>query len=567
MNDERRDALQPRSMPGYTLPVYPFRIPPELTGAQAERYPVVIVGAGLSGLTLAAELGIRGVPTIILDDDDTIGAAGISSRGVSYARRSLEIFDKLGIAERICAKGVEWRSGRVFRGAQELFKFDLQADQKTHFPPFVNIQQFYVEEYLVDRLKSFSSVDIRWLNKVEQIYNCGDHVRVVASTPEGNYELSANWLVAADGSQSTVRTSMGLTRQANLFDDQWCIADIRTPLHLAAERRVWISADFNDGGAVFFHRMADEICRFDFQIGHYPDPERRASRDEIVKRIRLAMGENAEFELVWAGIWRFKTRVMEAFRHGRVLFVGDAAHELPPFGGRGGNGGIQDANNLGWKLALIHAGRASASLLESYNDERRSAAIENIEQATRSALFLRPETAGQRLFREAVCDLAPLAPEVRPMINTGRLSTASVYPRGTLVLEDEGEFVSGPAAGSALPDGPIMGSAQGYLSAAVPADFFALHFVAPDQPELWDCPSARIGGNEVPNRRIVLHAALAGPQDWVDSSGCLFDSYDAMRGATYLVRPDGHILLRTRRSSVDVPWTSVPAASVVLEDE
>lgn len=546
--------LQAWSMPGYSLPIYPYRTPPELSGAPPGIYPVVIVGAGLSGLTLALELGQRGISTLLLDDDNTVGAAGISSRGICYARRSLEIFRKLGISHRIVEKGVLWRIGRVLRGADELYAFDLQKDARSEFPPFVNLQQFYVEEYLVDRIAEHPSVDLRWMTKVESVRQDDEFATVTVSTHEGQYDVKTRWLVAADGSQSVVRNSLDLTELPNFFGDLWCIVDVKTPLHLAAERRVWVTADFNDGGVVFFHRMADGVCRFDFQIGHYADPERHATAEEIMKRIRLALGADTKVDIVWAGVWQFKNRMMKRFRHGRSIFIGDAAHELPPFGARGGNGGIQDANNLGWKLAMVIAGEADQSLIDNYDEERRAAAVENIHQASRSALFLSPETEGGRLFRQAVCDLGPVAPHVRPMVNTGRLSVANSYPESQLAIADEDVFAAGPRPGAAMIDGPIAGAPEPHLIAAVSNDFFALHFVPDNAGSEWTVPMAYVGARKVPSRRILRSPTGARVGDWIDTSGFLTSSYDAEEGATYLFRPDGHVMKRSRSAQIRVDW-------------
>ena len=555
--------LQAWSMPGYSLPIYPYRTPPELSGVSPGVYPVVIVGAGLSGLTLAAELGQRGIPTLVLDDDNTVGAAGISSRGICYAKRSLEVFRKLGISHRIVEKGVLWRIGRVLRGSDELYTFDLHKDAQSEFPPFVNLQQFYVEEYLVDQIAQHPSVDLRWSTKVESVRQDGEFATVTVSTHEGQYDVKTRWLVAADGSQSVVRNSLDLTEPPNLFDDLWCIVDLKTPLYMAAERRVWVAADFNDGGVVFFHRMADGVCRFDFQIGHYADPERHATADEILKRLRLALGEDVEVDIVWAGVWRFKNRMMKRFRHDRTIFVGDAAHELPPFGARGGNGGIQDANNLGWKLAMVVAGEADESLVDSYDEERRAAAVENIHQASQSALFLSPESAGGQLFRQAVCDLGPVAPHVRTMVNTGRLSVANSYPESALAIADEEVFAAGPGPGAAMVDGPIEGAPETHLVAAVPNDFFALHFVPDNAGPEWAAPTVHVGTRQVSSRRLLRSSAGAHAGDWVDASGYLTSSYDAEQGATYLFRPDGHVMKRSRSAHIRVDWAFGSQSAVV----
>jgi len=179
-------AHQPDSMPGYTLPVYPYRTPPELAGGARGDYPVIIAGGGLGGLACALELGSRGIRTVVLDDDNTVGASGLSSRGICYAKRSLEILERFGAASRILAKGVTWNEGDVFRGDERLYRFNLQPESDQRFPAFVNLQQFYVEQYLVEALQRHPSADLRWKNQVVDVLPGKDFVTVKAKTPDGN---------------------------------------------------------------------------------------------------------------------------------------------------------------------------------------------------------------------------------------------------------------------------------------------------------------------------------------------------------------------------------------------
>src|SRR5687768_18428022 len=200
---------QPNSMPGYTLPVYEYRRPPEIESDSIGSYPVVVVGAGLAGLTAALELGARGVRTIVLDEDNTVGASGLSSRGICYAKRSLEIFDRFGVAARIRAKGVTWNEGEVYRGAQRMYRFNLQPERDQKFPAFVNLQQFYVEQFLVERVQEVAGVDLRWRNKVVAVRQEKDAVALEVETPDGVYSLNAQFVIAADGGHSTVRELIG----------------------------------------------------------------------------------------------------------------------------------------------------------------------------------------------------------------------------------------------------------------------------------------------------------------------------------------------------------------------
>jgi 3-(3-hydroxy-phenyl)propionate hydroxylase len=516
-------AHQPSSMPGYSLPVYEYRKPPELSG-QTGSYPVVVVGAGLAGLTAALELGSRGVRTVLLDDDNTVGASGLSSRGICYAKRSLEIFERFGVAGRIRAKGVTWNEGEVYRGEERLYRFNLQPETDQKFPAFVNLQQFYVEQYLVERVQSLETVELRWRNKVVSVSNGNDFVRLGVETPDGPYEATAQYVIAADGGHSALRELIGAEdEERSFYEDRWCIADVKMDVddemrRSEAVRRAYLDGIPTQGGAIWYHQMADGIWRTDWQIGHLEDPDAEATPLRATERLRKLLGPQVRFELVWVGPWRFKKRLLRRFVHGRVIFAGDAAHEHSPFGARGGNSAIQDANNLAWKLALVLEGKARADLLQTYEDERHFAARDNTENATRSAIFIGPQSAGQRLFRDAILDLAQRHAWARAWVNVGRLTVATLYAASPLNCES-GDFTSAAATpGAAAPDGRLDG---GYFVDRLSGEFTVAWFGA-EGPRL-SCRSFSLPreGNET-----------------------LFQRYGVEDRATYVFRPDGHVLAR-----------------------
>jgi len=517
-----RGTLQPNSMRGYTLPRYEYRTPPEFLEKQSFLYPVIVAGAGLAGLTAALELGTRGIRCLLLDEDDTVGASGLSSRGICYAKRSLEILDRFGVAARIREKGATWNEGDVYRGAERLYRFNLQPETDQKFPAFVNLQQFYVEQYLVERLQSVPAVDLRWKNRVAGIQAEKDFVAVKVETPDGICNASASYLVAADGGHSTVRELLGAEdEERSFYEDRWCIADVHMDIDEKRRseqtvRRAYLDGIPTEGGAIWYHQMADGIWRTDWQIGHLADPDGETTPEKAVERLRKLVGPDMRFELVWVGPWRFKKRLLKRFLHGRVLFAGDAAHEHSPFGARGGNSAMQDANNLAWKLALVLAQRARPDLLETYDDERHYAARDNTENATRSAIFIGPESAGQRLFRDAILDLASREPWARRWVNVGRLSVATVYEKSALNGEN-GKFNSFLARpGAAAPDGRF---GDGYFVDQLGGDFCVAYFGAEGPP--------------LPFRSFFV------PEDEK-----LFMRYGVESTATYVFRPDGHVLAR-----------------------
>jgi 3-(3-hydroxy-phenyl)propionate hydroxylase len=512
---------QPDSMPGYTLPKYVYRTPPEFLGARpAARHPVIVVGAGLGGLVAALELASRGVRVVVLDEDHSVGAAGLSSRGICYAKRSLEILERFGVSQRIVAKGVTWNEGDVFRGEERLYRFNLQPETDQRFPAFVNLQQFYVEQYLVEALGRYPEADLRWKNRVVEVVQNSNHVEVKVQTPDGPYRLCCRYLIAADGAHSVVRRKLkAKDAESALYDTAWCIADVKIHAREAPVRKAFLDNRLNEGGAIWYHQMADGIWRTDWQISHYDDPEAEATPARARRRLRRLLGPKAKFDLVWVGPWRFRRRCLERLVHGRVLFLGDAAAQHSPFGARGGNRAIQDANNLGWKIALVLQGAAHADLLRSYGSERLQAAREAVEVSSRSAIFIGPESAGQRLFRDAVLDLAQRHEWARALVNVGRLSTACCYFDSTLNVPDEAFDAPQAMPGAAAPDGRLE---RGFLAEKLQGRFTVVYF-----------------GNRGPQLDVqTLH---------VKGNRALFARYGVPKeGATYVFRPDGHVLARCR---------------------
>ncbi len=414
--------------PPYELPSYPFEQPADLGASKPRRYPVVIVGAGPAGLTLACDLAQRGVRAVLLDEDDTVGVRGASSRGICYAQKTLEIFDRLGICERIVANGVTWSIGKTYSEVSEIYRFNLKAISVSAQPAFVNLQQFYLEWFLVDRIMELGCTDLRWKNKVVRIGPLANHVRVVVETPAGTYQLEAEHLIDATGANSPIRTQLGLDAHASRSTDRWCISDVRFKKPLPTERWTWVDAPFNEGRGVWQHLMADEVWRIDYQMSGNCDND-DVSRPEMVgSRLRKQLGPDVEFEFVWIGPSGYRDHLRDDFRAGRVLFIGDAAHVVSPFGARGANSGMQDVANLGWKLALVLQEGAGDALLDSYNAERQPAAVQNLQVTSGTARFMAPRMPAEHMLRRAVVALARRYEFSQPLVNTGRMSVANEYP-------------------------------------------------------------------------------------------------------------------------------------------
>jgi 3-(3-hydroxy-phenyl)propionate hydroxylase len=521
---------------GYELPVFPFVPPPDLAGGAVRRYPIVIAGGGLSGLTLACDLANRGVASVLLDEDDTIGVRGASSRGIVYAQKTLEVFAHLGTYDRVREKGFTWSQGRTFAGDDEVYSFDMAPERASAQPPFINLQQFYIEWFLVDRIVALGRCELRWKNRVVRVAQTPECVAVEVETPAGRYTLEADRLIDATGVNSPIREGFGLAAHASRIVDRWCITDVRFKEPFPFERWTWVEAPFNENRAVWQHLMGDDVWRLDYQMDPGCDPEYVSRRDVAEDRLRAHLGAR-EFELVWVGPYAYRDHLLDRFRHGRVFFIGDAAHVVSPFGARGGNSGIQDAYNLGWKLALVARGAAPEALLDTFDAERQPAARQNLEVTRRTARFLAPQSPAERTLRNAAIGLAREHPFARDLVNTGRLSVANPYPDSPAVT----------AAGWSVPNVPIAlpGGERSTLVALAQAAgtvFLGILYAPSRGEEL--AAFAHLEASGLPFRFFVC-----GPGGIGDPEGKLQAVLRAEPGTFALIRPDLYLAALVPNSS------------------
>lgn len=486
---------------------------------------VVVIGGGPVGLSVALELGKRGHAVVVLNRLDFIAAG---SKAICFSKRTLEIFDRLGVGERITRKGVVWNLGKVFWSdrPEAVYQFDLLPLKQQKRPAFVNIQQYYVEEMLLEGAAALPNIEIRWGHEVIGIEQdpAGATVRVAA--PEGHYELTAQYVVACDGSRSPTRELMGLDFQGRTFEDNFLIADIRMHRDRPAERWFWFDPPFNPGQSALLHKQPDDVWRLDFQLGWNIDREACVQAENVEPLVRAMLGPDVRFEREWYSVYTFRCCRMARFLHGRVVFAGDSAHLVSPFGARGCNGGVADAANLGWKLDLILRGQAPARLLESYDYEAIVTAEENILHSTRATDFMTPRTEASRALRDAVLQLSATHEFARPFVNSGRLSTAVSYPASPLNSADAEEWSGGIPPGSPAVDAPI---GAGWLLDQLGPGFTLL-------ADSWQGP-------ELAGVRVLDVARLPADTSLVRSR------YELQPGAACLIRPDQYLAARWKRAT------------------
>jgi 3-(3-hydroxy-phenyl)propionate hydroxylase len=505
---------------------FSYRRSPDQDAAKPVHHPLIVAGAGPVGLTAAIDLAQRGVPVVLLDDADSIGEG---SRGICYAKRTLEIWDRLGVAGRMLAKGVTWKIGKVFLAADLVYQFDLLPEAGHKMPAFINLQQYYVEKFLVERAETLANLELRWRHKVTGVARHPDHALLTVETPEGPYTVSADWVLACDGARSTIRRLLGLDFVGEAFPDQFLIADVRMTAPFPSERWFWFDPPFHSGQSALLHKQPDDVWRIDLQLSPDADADFEKRPERVVPRIERML-DHKNFELEWVSVYHFHCRRLAKFVHDRVIFAGDAAHQVSPFGARGGNAGVQDADNLSWKLAAVIKGEAPLSLIATYDVERGQAADENIGHSTRSTDFIAPRSLTERLFRDAALGLARCTEIGRRYVNSGRLSTPTTYDT-PLSTPDENPFAGSAKLGAPLPDAPVKDRAGAavWLLNALSAGFTVIHVPKGEPPPL-----------------VAGAAHLVIGQDVHDTEGLLAQRLDAQPGSTYVLRPDQHLCARFR---------------------
>lgn len=513
----------------YDFPEFDYVQSPEQQADETVRHPVVIVGAGPMGLTAALDCATRGLKVVVLDDNNTVS---VGSRAVCYAKRPLEIWDRLGVAKPMLDKGIEWKLGRVFFRDQEVYTFDLLPEDGHKVPAFINLQQYYLEEYMVAACEANPLIDLRWKHKVVALHNHDDHAELAVETPDGIFNMEADWLIACDGANSDIRRMVGAEFTGQFFQDRFLIADIVMKAAFPTERWFWFDPDFHRGQSALLHKQSDDVWRLDFQLGWEADPEVEKRPENIIPRVKAMIGDDVEFELEWASVYQFACRRIDQLRYGRVLFAGDAAHQVSPFGARGANTGVQDIDNLAWKLAAVIRGEAPEALIDSYHDERAFAADDNLLNSTRSTDFITPKNNASRRYRNAVLSLAKEHAFARPLVNSGRLSTPTPYVESPLNTVDDSAWQGLMAPGTCAADAPIkVGGEDAWLLEQLGDGFALLVF----------------GVEPAPFEAGVFSPKLmVAGQDFEDTQGLASERYDADQGAVYLIRPDQHVAARWR---------------------
>jgi len=517
----------------FEVPLYPYQRSSDQDATTPPRHPVVVIGAGPIGLGAAIDLAQQDVPVLVVDDNDKVSWG---SRAICFAKRPLEILDRLGCGDAFVDKGVTWDTGKVFFDTREVYKFNLLPEGGHKRPAFINLQQYHFEKYLLDRLHELQRqgkpVELRGGNKVMSVDAQTDHVKMLVDTPDGPYKIEADWVIACDGATSPVRSMMDLDFVGRVFEDNFLIADVVMEADFPTERWFWFDPPFNRGQSALLHKQPDNVWRIDLQLGWDIDKEEEKKPENVIPRLKAMLGDDVEFELEWISIYTFQCRRMEKFRHGRVMFAGDSAHQVSPFGARGANSGLADTDNLCWKLKLVLDGKANESLLDTYDVERIHGADENILNSSRSTDFITPKSEISTLFRNAVLDLAEICEFARPLVNSGRLSVPCTYDNSPLNGADVKTMPERTRPGSPALDAPVK---DGWLLDKL-GNKFQLLAINTDAPDDFSAQNISV-------ETIRLDVSDEVAERYLGNE----------KSAIYLMRPDQHVAAR---------WTSFNADAV-----
>jgi 3-(3-hydroxy-phenyl)propionate hydroxylase len=502
-----------------------------------ERAPVVIVGAGPVGMTAALTLATHGVGAVLLDNKSTFNDG---SRAICIARPSMQILQQIGAVAPFLTKALGWTRGRSYYRGREFFTFDMPTSADEKYLPMYNLQQQYIEQYLWQAVMRQPLIDLRWASDVTRVTNAADHATLEITTPLQSYALDADYVLAADGARSTVRQQLGLRLEGSNFDGRYVIADIRMAHDYPTERRALFEPASRPHGTVLIHKQPDDIWRIDYQLTSAEDSDVEIQEATIRARVAAVLadiGYTGPWELEWWSIYTANTLALADYLHGRVMFIGDAAHIVPIFGVRGLNNGLADAHNAGWKLAYVLRGWAAPSLLASYSPERRGATLDVFANATKSTRFMTPPTRGWSLMRSAALSLALSHESAKLFANPRQMQPYSYADSPITQSAAPASAWAGPAAGGAAPNAKLADSR--FLLDLAGTGFVCLLFAsAGTRSEEWTALRTALTTRDPQLTTLLIDDPAA------------MQIYGAMPGTVYLLRPDLHIAGRWHRPAM-----------------
>ena len=491
--------------------------------------PVLVVGAGPVGQTTALLLARWGLPVVVLDARPARDLVG--SKAICQQRDVLDVWESVGVGAEVARRGVTWTTARTFHRDHEVFSFDFVDRGQSPFPPFVNVSQCLTEELLDEAIAGQPLIEVRWGCAVEGVDQDDDGVTLRCA--DGGEHRGSHAVVCAGSRADVLRRELGLTFDGRTFGDQFLICDVRTDLPgWDTERRFYFDPEWNPGRQVLIHPCPDSTFRIDWQVPPDFDLAAEEASGGLDARIRQVVGDRP-YEVVWKSVYRFHSRVVDRMRVGRVLVAGDAAHLVSPFGARGLNSGVLDAENAAWKIAFVRRGLAGDELLDSYHDERHAAAVENLDVTGATMRFLVPGSPAEAAHRLDVLERAATDPAARAQVDSGRLAEPFWYVDSPLTTPDPRRPFAGRPARGGVPE-----PAPGVLAPDVPV-------TVAGRPEITRLRHlAREGLTLLVGRDVDAPGApgvAVHRIDDLDAGGLLTAALGARPDELWLLRPDAHV--------------------------
>ena len=502
--------------------------------------PVAVIGNGPVGQTTALLLARWGIPVVLLDaraERDVVG-----SKAICQQRDVLDIWSTVG-ADRIAEDGLTWTTARTFYRNHELFSWSFVDRGHSPLPAFVNVSQGHSEKILDEQIAGQPVIDVRWGHEVLEIEQDREGVTVTCLTSGGQIQVRAAYAVAAAGARGDgVRRMLGVSFEGKTFDDRFLICDIRAEVPgWESERRFHFDPAWNPGRQVLIHPCPDSTFRIDWQVPAEFDLDAEAADGRLDARVRQIIGDRP-YEIVWKSVYRFHARSVDRMRVGRVLIAGDCAHLVAPFGARGLNSGVADAENAAWKLAFVLHGWAPDLLLDTYDTERMAAAHENLEVTGNTMRFLVPQDGAEWKARHDLLEDAVANPTAQERVDSGRLAEPFWYVESPLTTPAaERTFAGRPPRGEMpaivpgvlVPDAPVTVADRPDVVRVRQLVRDGLLALTTDGVDAAETAIALKEATDAPTRVLRLSD--------IDVGGTLATALAAQPGETWLIRPDGHV--------------------------